>query len=516
MSSSPDRPAEDQPDASPEAASETAAAAGSQSPSPSAATPEKAKAQAKPKAKARGKSQAKAAKPESAAGPAAGSRAGSDAASGAGATPGEPAASQGAATASAQKPESAAAAKTPAAAPATPATAPAQSSGHGAQAAGAPGPVSAGTASPGPASPGPASAGPAGPTPAAAATTGPSKTLGVFLLLILLLALGNTAALWWLYQSGSEQAQTLSALEGQAERLDRVDTAQTATAGELDALAQQLRSREQELRTQLAARQTRIEQLGAQADSLNTAVANLREKVEGGALAWRIDAVEQLLLTASERLQLARDVPSAITALELADARLQAIADPGWLPLRRQIADDIAALRAIPQIDTTAISLKLQALSARVSSLPLDGAVRRALEAEGPALQAPASDAAAAWYEQAWRRVQEAVLALVTIRQNTTPTTPLLPPDLHGLLVQNLRLQLQAARTALLLGDAAHYEAALTAAADWVRRYLATEDPAVEAALSTLNELTAVDVAPTLPELAGTLRQLRRLRAQDN
>lgn len=511
MSSSPDRPAEDQPDASPEAASETAAAAGSQSPSPSTATPEKAKAQAKPKAKARGKSQAKAAKPESATGPAAGSSAGSDAASGAGATPGEPAASQGAAPASAQRPESAAAAKTPAAAPATPATAPAQSPGHGAQAAGAPGSASAGTASPGP-----ASAGPAGPTPAAAATTGPSKTLGVFLLLILLLALGNTAALWWLYQSGSEQAQTLSALEGQAERLDRVDTAQTATAGELDALAQQLRSREQELRTQLAARQTRIEQLGAQADSLNTAVANLREKVEGGALAWRIDAVEQLLLTASERLQLARDVPSAITALELADARLQAIADPGWLPLRRQIADDIAALRAIPQIDTTAISLKLQALSARVSSLPLDGAVRRALEAEGPALQAPASDAAAAWYEQAWRRVQEAVLALVTIRQNTTPTTPLLPPDLHGLLVQNLRLQLQAARTALLLGDAAHYEAALTAAADWVRRYLATEDPAVEAALSTLNELTAVDVAPTLPELAGTLRQLRRLRAQDN
>ncbi len=344
-----------------------------------------------------------------------------------------------------------------------------------------------------------------------------STALGLFLVFLLLLVFLNLGVVYWLWQAQTENTtriQRIDAAQGEArgltETIEQARTGLTTLAGDLDDTTQFL--------NQKAARLERDLSVATESISvLSTASQQLRAKVEGGATAWRLDAVEQLLMTANERLLLANDARSAEQALALADARLQAIADPAWVELRRQIADEMASLRAMPEIDITAISLKLQALSDRAAGLPLAGHLQRdqrRADRAVPADEQSATPAAAPWHERLWKKTQEAVLSLVTIRQNTTPTAPLLPPDLHGLLVQNLRLQLEAARTALLLRDAAQYDNALRTAADWVQRYLGTEDPSVQAAAETLAELRRMKISPTPPDISGSLRRLRQLRDQ--
>lgn len=344
----------------------------------------------------------------------------------------------------------------------------------------------------------------------------PSTTLGVFLLLLLLLAFANAGGAYWLWQKSTQQAEQIAAVESTQDEAGSLAQAQAQDRDRLVALESLSSQQNQELLRQQAAQAQQIEEARNALQILTAANTELRSKVEGGATAWRLDAVEQLLLTANERLLLAGDAQSAEQALALADSRLQAVNDPAWVELRRIIADEMAALRAVPKLDATAISLKLQALADRAPSLPLAGHLMRQVGSNESATrteEGSPTESDIPWYDRLWLKTQQAVMSLVTIRQNTTPTAPLLPPDMHGLLVQNLRLQLEAARTALLLRDAAQFQNALRTSSDWVERYLNVSDPSVEAAVATLAELRRVDVNPTPPDISASLRRLRQLRA---
>ena len=61
-----------------------------------------------------------------------------------------------------------------------------------------------------------------------------------------------------------------------------------------------------------------------------------------------LSEIEQVLLVASQQLQLAGNVPSALTALQLADAKLQRLDRPQFVPLRRALARDMDQLKAVP------------------------------------------------------------------------------------------------------------------------------------------------------------------------
>ena len=103
-----------------------------------------------------------------------------------------------------------------------------------------------------------------------------------------------------------------------------------------------------------------------------------------------------MLLVASQQLQLAGNVPSALTALQLAEAKLQRLDRPQFVPLRRALARDIDRLKAVPYVDIVGMSLKLDQGLAAVDTLPL------AMDERVPP---PAPDKAAAPADDSpWRR----------------------------------------------------------------------------------------------------------------
>jgi uroporphyrin-3 C-methyltransferase len=102
------------------------------------------------------------------------------------------------------------------------------------------------------------------------------------------------------------------------------------------------------------------------------------------------------------------------------------------------------------------------------------------------------------------------VSGLFRLREHAQAVQPMLPPDSEYFLRENLRLQLVAARLALLRGDRGQYRAALHTALAWLGDYFDASDAGVGRLKERLEQLAAVDIDPPLPDVSGSLRVLRQ------
>jgi len=221
---------------------------------------------------------------------------------------------------------------------------------------------------------------------------------------------------------------------------------------------------------------------------------------------WALTEVEQVLLLASQQLQLAGNVSAALAALQLADAKLQRLNRPQFVPLRRALARDMDRLKAVPYVDVAGISLRLDQAIAGIDALPL------ALEERlpPPAQEAPAKDVPGwrRFLRDAWQDLRQ----LVRIENLDRPEAPLLTPPQQFFLRENLKLRLLSARFDLLFRDQANFRADLAAADVWLKKYFDTRAKPVQSLQTLLKELRATDMSTELPGLAGSLDAVRVLQ----
>ena len=312
----------------------------------------------------------------------------------------------------------------------------------------------------------------------------------VGLLVLLLVVAGAGAAggyvLWQrLEQSAADAAAGRSALGGRLEslagRVGGLEQRFDAVADRADAVAERQRALEERLN-------------------------GLRQRLSDGGTGWVVAEVEYLLRIANRRLQLERDVASALEALEAADSRLSGLGEPAYLPVREAIADEVAALEAVPRPDVEGLALRLSSLAERAGDLPT----------QRPTLTAPTPEEPQTTREvSGWREFMAALWAdikgLVSIRHEKPEGLPLLPPEQHEFLRQNVRLKLETARLALLEGEPATYRSALEEAAAWVERYFDRDRSEVSRMIGALQELQGAEVAPELPDISGSLRRLKEV-----
>lgn len=97
--------------------------------------------------------------------------------------------------------------------------------------------------------------------------------------------------------------------------------------------------------------------------------------------AWLVAETEHYLRIANAQLGLAGDVAVAQTALGLADDSLQELSDPGLIPVRRLLSEEINALKAVPRPDTEGLVLSLGSLSDSLVTLPRKSGSRAAFQA---------------------------------------------------------------------------------------------------------------------------------------
>lgn len=206
-------------------------------------------------------------------------------------------------------------------------------------------------------------------------------------------------------------------------------------------------------------------------------------------IALRLDEVDLLLSFAETRLALSGDIDGARRAYGFADGLLSALTAPQYVNLRQSLAQEQAALAALPPDPR---------LAAR-------GAVD-VVEAALPALDVAPADAAPELPASALDKVLD---ALVDVRPRGAQDL-LAPADRQRGLAA-LRLELGLARMAIERRDSEGLQAAATRAQDWMRRLYATS-ASLEAEAARLDALAKTDLALDVPVLGSTLAQLRAQR----
>lgn len=220
-------------------------------------------------------------------------------------------------------------------------------------------------------------------------------------------------------------------------------------------------------------------------------------------IGWQLEEVNYLLLIASHRLALARDVDTALAILQSIDNRLGEIADPALIPVREQLIADMNRLRAALRTDFTGLALVLSELSGRADELPLNPGGAGQQSALPP-------DPEPAVADNKWRRLAgnlwQELKTLVVISRTENNTAALLAPQERYFLYQNLRLRLETARLALLIGDADQFEFSIKACTDWLDEYFDTGDQRVRDALASLKRAGSVNLQEAVPSIDATLR----------
>jgi uncharacterized protein HemX len=263
-----------------------------------------------------------------------------------------------------------------------------------------------------------------------------------------------------------------------------------------------LERRHDELRGALDQAAGQIGALTETQNTLKTAVDRVQAELGRNQTQWIVSETEQLLLIANRRLQLARDTSSALAALRAADRQLELLASPALLPVRREIAKEIAQLESLDRADVSGIALRLASIANKVDQLPL------ARDLHPPAAQVASADGGGR--TDSGRSIWRDILQLVQVRRSSTTPRPLLAPEQQYFARENLRLMLYGAQHALLQGGVETFQQNVDTAARWVGDYFDKDSPSVAATQQELQSLRAAPVAGELPDISASLDVLRK------
>ncbi len=325
-------------------------------------------------------------------------------------------------------------------------------------------------------------------TTTAAPVSRPGRWATALALLALLITLGLCAAGYFFWQQLTETEHLLAQQVEQTEsRLTGVQTDTQRLRGEIAG----------EIEERVKALQTTQQDLLESVRALN---AQVRQKT---GISTGIAEAEYLVRSANNHLLLDRDVSTAIVALTAADERLRTTGDPDILKVRALLADEINALSTLKLTDTPGLALSLNSLIDSVDQVPL------------PTHAANLPSAKELPRTEDWRvllnNIWSALKSLVVIRYDNKTAEPLIAPEQSYFLYQNLRLQLEAARLALLRRDTPTFNATLNTARTWLTTYFDTSAPATKQMLETLARLSKTDISPPLPEISASLKALVEL-----
>ena len=334
--------------------------------------------------------------------------------------------------------------------------------------------------------------------------------LAFLVALIALAAAGYTA--WNDWQNAND-----TSVDDQVARLDSRIASTTQSLSGLEAQMAELEARDpgvdeatvdtavEGLRRDLDERIRLLSALPARISTLEGSVASLAGVSEGARDAWILAESEYYMQIANAQLQLANNPHLASLALRMADERIVQLANPALTDVRRAISDELASLDVMEKPDIEGATLTLASLARVVDSLPVAGH-------EDAEEEAPAVDPDQSGLSRAWSSVKSALSGLVKVTPPEQAKLVQLSPDAEFFLRNNIALQLQSARLALLRGEQAIFEQTLDDTSALLKEYFDADSASVTGALETIAEIRGHVFTTATPDISESLRLLRQFR----
>ncbi|MBE3670896.1 heme biosynthesis operon protein HemX [Vibrio navarrensis] len=315
--------------------------------------------------------------------------------------------------------------------------------------------------------------------------------LSIIAIVIALLGTGGLA--YQMQQQSSHYQAQIAALQNQ---LQQTQSSLTQQMNQVKTdTAQQASSTLHKAEVELAQQQKSIE-------SLQLAMADVKGRRPND---WLLAEADYLVKLAGRKLFLERDATSATHLMESADQRIATLNDPSLVPLRKAMASDITKLKTIPIIDRDGLVLRLTALQQQVDQLPLANAILPEAKAVE---KTEVSEDISNWQDNLLTSLKDFSENFITFRTRDGNVIPLLSPEQHFYLKENIKAKLETAIKAVYLEQGELYTIALTTAESWSESFFNPDDNAVKEFNRSLKQLSQQNVQVTYPVKLETQNQL--------
>ncbi len=211
---------------------------------------------------------------------------------------------------------------------------------------------------------------------------------------------------------------------------------------------------------------------------------------------WLLAEADYLIKLAGRKLFLEKDIISAVRLLETADQRVASLNEPNLMPLRKSIAKDAQALKAMARVDREGLVLKLITLQQHIDSLPIDNAV---IPEEVKEAEQTVSNDITNWKDNLSTSFNHFFEKFITVRVREGEVVPLLSPKQHFYLRENIKSKIETAITAVNKEDNELYQASLQLTEDWSKKFFAIDTANVRSFLEELASLKSMDVTVNYP-----------------
>ena len=334
---------------------------------------------------------------------------------------------------------------------------------------------------------------------------------GVAWLALLVALVAVTGAGYVFFESwlAQEDTATDDAIAGLQSRLAAAEAARDELAAQVEMLGALDLSSSAEieaLRQELDERVRLLSSLPARMSTLESSMASLAGISQSSRDAWLIAEAEYYMQIANAQLQLANNPELAALALRMADERVVQMGNPALLDVRRAIANELASLDVMEKPDIAGASMTLASLAHVVESLPLVSGTNQHDEAT------TSVDEEQSGLNRAWSSMKSAMSGLVRVTPPDQAKMALISPDAESFLRNNLALQLQSARLALLRGEQAVFEQSLDDTSEILSEYFDSSSAQVQSAQATLVEIRGSIATSATPDISGSLQLLRQFR----
>jgi uroporphyrin-3 C-methyltransferase len=326
--------------------------------------------------------------------------------------------------------------------------------------------------------------------------------------LLALILIGALAARGWL--GWTEWKNQINSSVGQSDSLQN----------DMAALERKLEQQQQLNRQTMQQQSQLIGQLEDQLYSINLRLNSQAERILQLGTAsrgdWMLSEAAYLIRLANQRLQVERSIENPLAILENVDNIFVQLNDPELIPVRRALAEDIAALRMTDKIDREGIFLELEAISAAVKDLSIIEPANQTETAESVVDEIAQTPSILDSFE----RFSQKLGQLIVVQKRQQPIEPLLTSNEQSIIQNNLYLLLEQAQSALLKEEQIIYSTSLEKTAALLARYFQLNSQS-QALVERLTVLAERSVIQGLPDISGsvaavqTMLTLRQNRISD-
>ncbi|QZA81512.1 uroporphyrinogen-III C-methyltransferase [Deefgea piscis] len=327
----------------------------------------------------------------------------------------------------------------------------------------------------------------------AALNTTPRRAMPQPALILAIVAILASAGAW-LYQQNAMESLKLE--------LSRELASNNQLQQELRQSNLQSSQAQQKIISRLDVQENKQAESSARQEALN----NMYDNLSRGETLHSLAEVEQMLSFASQQLQIAGDINSALTALNNIDVQLAQLNRPELISVRQALTKDINTLKATPYLDVIGITAKLNSIIDSVDQLPLIVDAGHTIASKHQANTQ--HNAAQRFGAEIWHELKQ----LIQIRRIDQPDLILLSPEQSFFLRENIKLRLLNARAALLLRNEAAFHSDLKATERYLQQFFDARAPATDNAIKVLRQLQTQPLAITMPDLSASLAAVRNAR----